>query len=123
MKVNHRRKQHSKKCKSKISAKGFLCPKIDSIIEKQNNFVVNYRDSFYLPRMSFQGLMRFTYTLFNKREKSIAMIDFWNTLGNRKAIISAEDTQKYNILYDLVINFKILYLYGKSYSSPLKKNA
>ena len=36
MKENHRRKQHSKKCKSKISSKRVLCPKIDSIIEKQN---------------------------------------------------------------------------------------
>jgi len=36
LKGNHRRKQHSKKCKSKISAKGVLCPKIDRIIEKQN---------------------------------------------------------------------------------------
>ena len=36
LKANQRRKQHSKKCKSKISAKGVLCPKIDSIIEKQN---------------------------------------------------------------------------------------
>ena len=92
------------------------------VIEKQNNFVVNYRDSFYLPRMSFQGLMRFTYTLFNKREKSIAMIDFWNTLGNRKAIISAEDTQKYNILYDLVINFKILSIFIKVFDSKVIQN-
>jgi len=36
LKENYRRKQHSKKCKSKISAKGVLCPKTDSIIEKQN---------------------------------------------------------------------------------------
>ena len=92
------------------------------IIEKQNNFVVNYRDSFYLPRMSFQGLMRFIYTLFNKREKSIAMIDFWNTLGNRKAIISAEDTQKCNRLYVLVINFKILSIFIKVFDSMVIQN-
>ena len=30
------RKPHKKKFKDKISAKGGLCPKIDSIIEKQN---------------------------------------------------------------------------------------
>ena len=36
LKENYRRKQHKKKFKDKISAKGVLCPKIDSIIEKQN---------------------------------------------------------------------------------------
>ena len=36
LKGKHRRKQYSKKFKRQISAKGVLCPKIYSIIERQN---------------------------------------------------------------------------------------
>jgi len=50
LKGKHRRKQYSKKCKRQISAKGVLCPKIYSIIERQNILTNSQsQNALYLP--------------------------------------------------------------------------
>ena len=50
LKGKHRRKQYSKKCKRQISAKGALCPKIYSIIERQNILTNSQsQNALYLP--------------------------------------------------------------------------
>ena len=99
MKENYRRKQHSKKCKSKISAKGVLCPKTDSIIEKQNILTKSqspkalYLSGYFYFVLREVKLLISRQSLFNTRYKSVLLFYYLFDFAINHLIRSPRATQ------------------------------